>query len=346
MIKTISLFTGAGGLDTGFVQAGFNVSLANEIMPNACKTYKLNHPQTTLLEGDIAKYYDCFKQELGVQVVIGGPPCQGFSVAGKMDPNDQRSQMIWRYLDIVEITKPKVFVMENVKALGKLEKWASVREKYFQRAKSLGYTCHLFILNSADFGVSEKRERAIFIGSKTPYDSNGFLNVLEKEKSKPKTVRQLFKELPHFGEAGNENTCTAFITMAKNPIMRKDPYAGTIFNGMGRPIRLDGLCQTLPASMGGNKTPIIDQRFLDNPDAGDWVTKRHDEIRDGLYTPKFEWAPDFLRRLTIKEAALIQSFPKDYQFYGNKSSVYTQIGNAVPCGLAKAIAEAVKKYFF
>ena len=134
--------------------------------------------------------------------------------------------------------------------------------------------------------------------------------------------------------------------MAKNPIMRKDPYAGTIFNGMGRPIRLDGLCQTLPASMGGNKTPIIDQRFLDNPDAGDWVTKRHDEIRDGLYAPKFEWAPDFLRRLTIKEAALIQSFPKDYQFYGNKSSVYTQIGNAVPCGLAKAIAEAVKKYFF
>lgn len=236
--------------------------------------------------------------------------------------------------------------MENVKALGTLSKWEPVRKKYFARCQEIGYTCFAHLLNSADFGVSEKRERVIFVGSRTDYDDAAFTATLEQFKKTPLTIRKLFKQLPHFGSEGNENTCKAFITMAAHPIMRKDPYAGTLFNGQGRPTRLDGVSQTLPASMGGNKTPIIDQRFLDHPEEGDWVKKRHDEVQSGIYIPRFEWAPDFLRRLTIKEAALIQSFPKDYIFCGSVSSIYTQIGNAVPCGLAYAVAQAVLHFFF
>lgn len=344
--KTLSLFTGAGGLDTGFHQAGYSIYLASEMVGAACDTYTANYPDVEVMRGDVNTFLDRIANEKGVDVVIGGPPCQGFSVAGKMDPNDPRSQLLFTYLDIVGLVKPKVFVMENVKALGTLEKWGPVREKYFVKTKELGYDCHMYILNSADFGVSEKRERAIFIGSQKGYDPSEFLKALDAYKAKPLIIRELFKKIPHFDTSGNENTCKAFITMAAKPIMRRDAYAGTIFNGQGRPVRLNGVSQTLPASMGGNKTPIIDQRYLDNPEAGDWVQKRHDEIRDGLYTPKFEWAPDFLRRLTIREAALIQSFPLDYKFCGGKSHIYTQIGNAVPCGLAKAVAKAVLDYFF
>lgn len=344
--SVVSLFTGAGGLDTGFHQAGYNILVANELMSYACDTFHANYPSTPIISGDVKTHLKDLSDYAGADVVIGGPPCQGFSVAGKMDPDDPRSQLLFTFLDVVSIIKPKVFVMENVKALGTLSKWEPVRKKYFAKCREIGYTCFAHLLNSADFGVSEKRERVIFIGYINEYDDNAFIQELEKLKKQPLTIRQLFKKIPPFGSLGNENTCKAFITMAAHPIMRKDPYAGTLFNGQGRPTRLDGVSQTLPASMGGNKTPIIDQRFLEHPEEGDWVKKRHDEIQKGLYTPKFEWAPDFLRRLTLKEAALIQSFPLDYIFCGSTSSIYTQIGNAVPCGLAKAVAQAVLNFFF
>lgn len=344
--RVVSLFTGAGGLDTGFHQAGFEIMVASELMSNACKTFHANYPNVPIIEGDVLEHFEELRKYKGADVVIGGPPCQGFSVAGKMDPDDPRSQLLFTYLDVVGLIKPKVFVMENVKALGFLAKWDAVREKYFAKVEELGYDCHMFLLNSADYGVSQKRERAIFVGSAKPYSKADFFEVLSQQKKKPLTIRQLFDKLPHFDTPGNENTCKAFITMAAKPIMRKDPYAGTLFNGQGRPMRIDGVSQTLPASMGGNKTPIVDQRLLDDPNAEDWVTKRHHEVRDGLYEPKFEWAPDFLRRLTVKEAMLIQSFPKDYIFCGPTSSIYTQIGNAVPCGLANAVANAVLEFFF
>lgn len=93
--------------------------------------------------GDLRVIIEQLQAYEGVDVVFGGPPCQGFSVAGKMDPNDERSQLIWRYLDVIETVRPKLFVMENVKALGCLEKWAPIREAYLKRTSELGYSCKL-----------------------------------------------------------------------------------------------------------------------------------------------------------------------------------------------------------
>jgi DNA (cytosine-5)-methyltransferase 1 len=344
-LRGISLFTSAGGMDVGFSRAGIQVKLANELAPHACDTYEANHPETKLLRGDLNEYLDFFA-EGDADIVFGGPPCQGFSVAGKMNPNDERSKLIWSFLDVVERVQPQVFVMENVKALGALEKWGSIRRRYIERTRDMGYHCEYFILNAADFGVSQNRERVFFIGSKKPYSSAGLLKILEGMKETPLTLRKLFATLPPAGSDGNPLTCTAKISLAANPVMRKSPYAGMIFNGMGRPLNLDAVSTTLPASMGGNKTPIVDEKLIENPDAEDWVSEYHAKLWDGSEQAHFSPAPEQLRRLTIVESAAIQSFPADYKFCGTKSAVYTQIGNAVPCKLAQKVAEAVLTYFY
>jgi DNA (cytosine-5)-methyltransferase 1 len=119
-----------------------------------------------------------------------------------------------------------------------------------------------------------------------------------------------------------------------------------IFNGMGRPLNLDAVSTTLPASMGGNKTPIVDINLLADPSARDWVKEYHAKLWENTENAQFAPAPSQLRRLTIVESAAIQSFPASYVFRGTKSAIYTQIGNAVPCKLAEGIAQAVVKYFF
>lgn len=343
-VRGISLFAGAGGMDVGFAAAGVKVVKANEIASYACSTYRANHPQTTLLQGDVNDYIECF-EEGEADIVFGGPPCQGFSVAGKMNPEDERSQLIWSFLKVVERVKPRVFVMENVKALASLGKWKGVRERYLATAASLGYTCHFYILNAADYGVSQKRERVFFIGSKNHYEQEALKACLEEQKATPLTLRELFLNLPQIGSTGNENTCKAKITIAAKPVMRKSPYAGMLFNGMGRPLNLDAVSSTLPASMGGNKTPIIDEMLLRDPNSTDWVKEYHAKLWRHEITPVFGEAPSQLRRISLAEAAAIQSFPKNYKWSGQKSVVYTQIGNAVPCKLAECVARAVIRFF-
>lgn len=341
----ISLFTGAGGMDVGFINAGVMVKVANELNEYAADTYISNHPETLIIRGDINQNIDKLTNFTNIDVVFGGPPCQGFSVAGKMDPKDERSQLIWSFLDVVEQVRPTVFVMENVKALGKLKKWDAIRQKFLERALELGYTCNYLILNAADFGVSQNRERVFFIGSKVEKDFSLFMSALEKKKEKPKTLRELLGSLPIAGTEDNPLTCTAKITLAKNPVMRKSPYAGMIFNGMGRPLNLDSVSTTLPASMGGNKTPVVDTVILANPNAYDWIKDYHSKLIKGEITASFGPAPEHLRRLTIKEAAAIQSFPDNYIFKGSKSAIYTQIGNAVPCKLAESVAKTVVEIY-
>lgn len=343
-IVGISLFSGAGGMDVGFEKAGVSVVKASEIMPAACETYRANHPNCDLLEGDVNEYMDAFAPR-EADIVFGGPPCQGFSVAGKMNPDDKRSQLIWSFLDVVERVQPKVFIMENVKALATLEKWGEVRRKYLERAQEMGYFCHYFVLNSADFGVCQKRERVFFIGAKTDFSPDDFQHTLNRYHKRPQTLRQLLLSLPSIGEKGNENTCTAKISCAAKPVMRRSPYAGMLFNGMGRPLNLDSISSTLPASMGGNKTPIVDERLLQDETALDWVKDYHSRLWNEEIVPTFCEAPSFLRRISIAEAAAIQSFPAEYVFCGQKSSVYTQIGNAVPCQLAEAVAKSAIKFF-
>lgn len=339
----ISLFTGAGGMDVGFSKAGFRILWANDIMKDACDTYAANH-NAPIECGDLTPLIPRLSKFRGADVVFGGPPCQGFSVAGKMNPKDARSQMVFKFMDVVDRVRPRAFVMENVKALGALSKWDYVREALMERAEELGYAFrHIVILNATEFGVPQKRERMFFIGlRKVPSHINGtnFAERFENYKKKAEPVGKIFKELGPAGTASNTKVCKAKITLAANPILRKSPYAGMLFNGMGRPIDPNGYSNTLPASMGGNKTPIVDERQIFDG-APSWIEKYHDGVWNKRVHPEFKVAPRFLRRITVDEASRIQTFPKNYKFIGRQNSIYTQIGNAVPCKLAEVVANVV-----
>lgn len=334
-------------MDVGFEKAGIRTVFANEIVKEAADTYNANHKPGIMVNDDINNLLDSLSKYEGTDFVFGGPPCQGFSVAGKMDPDDDRSKLVFTFLDVVERVKPRAFVMENVKALAKLEKWQPVRQKYLDRARKLGYTCVPIVLNATDYGVSQKRERVFFIGIRNCDDAfyeAHLTDIICQKRHKAPIIRDLLKDLGRAGTSKNPNTCTAKITFATNPVMRKSPYAGMYFNGQGRPINIDGYANTLPASMGGNKTPFLDEEYLYGDAKEDWVVQYHKGLMDGTIIPEFKEAPSRLRRLTINEAIRIQTFPDDYIFCGNKGRIYTQIGNAVPCKMAEAVAKATIQY--
>lgn len=345
MLSAVSLFSGAGGMDVGFEQAGINVLLANEIDPHAADTFSINHINTRMIVGDINLTLSELEKYKGADIVFGGPPCQGFSVIGKMQEDDERSQLIWSFLKAVEIIRPRAFVMENVKALATLTKWKRVREQYTQEAQRLGYVCYPFIINAAEYGTPQKRERVFFVGLRAKRDFvEKFNQLIINQKRNAPTIRELFRDLGPAGTSKNPKTCNAKITYAVNPVMRRIPYDCLMFNGIGRPVDPDGYSRTITASMGGNMTLILDEEFLHDPNADNWILGYYEKLMSGTFVPKFEEAPPRLRRMTINEARRVQTFPDNYIFAGSKTSVYRQIGNAVPCQMAKAVAAALVKY--
>lgn len=349
-MNSISLFSGAGGLDIGFEKAGFHTVFANEFDEDAAATWRANRPDNAyaMFQGDINEYLGCLSRYKGADLVFGGPPCQGYSVAGKMDPDDPRSALVWRFLDAVDIVKPKVFVMENVAALGRLAKWSGVRSGIMSRGKKSGYNVSYAIHDTSEFGVPEKRERVIFIGIRKDIgNTEDFYNALDTFRKVPQTLREVLLSVGRYGTPSNPQTCTSNVSLAKHPVLRQSPYAGMLVNGAGRPMNLDSIAQTLPASMGGNKTPIIDEKALYDTSSRNWFVNYHECLISGRVSPETaKLPPNAIRRLTIKEAAAIQTFPKDYKFIGRKTKQYRQIGNAVPCLFAEAIAGAIRKAFF
>lgn len=341
IIPTVSLFSGAGGLDIGAIMAGAKIVWANDKMKEATESYSLNIGNH-IHYGDINDLIPSLAELKGdIELVIGGPPCQGFSVAGKMKVDDERSQLVWSYVKVIETLMPNAFIMENVKALGVLERWASVRTALLKRFTELGYSVNFCVLNASDFGVPQARERLFIIGFQNGKDASPDLEImLAKYKCKAPNVREALSVLDKAGTGNNQSICKAKITLTANPVMRKSPYAGMLFNGLGRPMRIDGYSATLPASMGGNKTPIIDEKALYENERP-WVESYHEKLMEDISNAKCAKVPSYLRRLTVDEARIIQTFPLDYVFCGSQSSQYTQIGNAVPCNLAKAVCSMV-----
>lgn len=348
-LKVASFYSGAGGLDIGFAWAGAEIVWANDFDKTAVDTYNGilgNHAHHgSVIDDEWLETVGMPDKYAGkVDIVVGGPPCQGFSVAGRMDPHDPRSEHVWRFLEMVEWLQPRVFVMENVKSLGTNPRWEPVRQGLREKADDLGYDTELFVLKAIDYGVPQKRERMFLIGIRK--GTGKIEEPLKVTEGKPRTVRQALATLPPFGEPGNNTKCTAKITLAKNPVLRPSAYAGSLlFNGNGRPLRLDAPSSTLPASMGGNATPIVDQDQLDDP-KGDGVSKWLVNYHKRLWARKGKpggRVPKSLRRITVEEAAAIQTFPKGMRWAGKGSAKYRQIGNAVPPELAYHVALAVAK---
>ncbi|WP_404309708.1 DNA cytosine methyltransferase [Neorhodopirellula lusitana] len=331
----IDLFAGAGGMTRGFVDAGFKPVLAVEKEPDFAATYAENFGKHIVAD-DIVEF--CKTAEIPkVDVVIGGPPCQGFSNLTGNKKCDPRREM-WRYfMDVVEKSECQVFVIENVPNLLKSDEG----ENIVKFARKLGYhidgeTCG--ILNAADFGVPQNRRRAILIGSRIDY-----LN-LPAPNGEFSTVRDAFKGIPKrptFQELAETPVTTPQLHIARNPTekslarYRLIPPGGNRFDLQRLAPELTPDCW-IRKTKGG--TDLFGRLHWDGPARCTIRTEFYKPEKGRYLHPKED------RPITHWEAARLQTFPDEFKWHGTKIRIAIQIGNAVPPVFAKALANHIKKH--
>lgn len=319
----IDLFCGAGGLSKGFEMNGFHVIGGIDFDKASIETFSKNHPNSTAVCGDIknidAKEFLKSISRKSVDVIVGGPPCQGFSMAGKRDSKDPRNSLFKEFLRFVRELEPKWFVMENVPGIlisrtsdGKLVK--EIIKKEFEK---IGYKLEYRKLNSADYGVPETRKRVIFIGTKNheityprPTHSNKFRMNVALEKIKPWVP---------VGE----------VLLNKRQVDKSFFHSPKMIKGfIGRKVRNERSGRGFGFQVLDLKRPsyTISARYW--KDGSDALVKYSDNE---------------MRMLTPLEVARIQSFPDNFIFCGSKRDQYRQIGNAVPPLLAGAVAQVIMK---
>lgn len=324
-LTLMDLFSGAGGFTLGFAQAGFVPVFSVEIDKDAASTYEMNfgpHCRNDDIN-DIKTFPDA-------DVVIGGPPCQGFSNLGSHIPDDPRNQLWRHYIRAVKDACPLVFVVENVPPLLKSEEG----QELMRQARKLGYKVEGRVLNSADYGVPQIRRRTIIIGSRT-----GVLKFPEPTHTDPgkrdslsrrpdwTTLRQAIGDLPL------EPTNTS-LHLGRNPTpmslerYRHIPPGGNRWN---LPLELMPECWKKKTKGG---TDLFGRLQWDEP----CVTVRTEFFKPekGRYLH-----PGAHRPITHREAARIQGFPDGFAFKGSKTEIARQIGNAIPVKFAYAIAKSV-----
>lgn len=335
--KVIDCFCGAGGLSLGFEQAGFTVEYAFDLDESAIKTYQKNpsHHHGPSFVRDI---YKVSKQsietdlghELGeIDVVIGGPPCQGFSVQRRGDNIDPRNQLVLEYVRLLKEIKPKFFIMENVGGI------LSVRGKPFVKAlfenmEAAGYSILQKKLTASDFGVPQDRTRVIIVGELTNGEKTTF-TYPTPIKGPKKTVRETILDLMD----KDETTVPNHKADKLSAINLKRIQA--ISEGQGRdslPEELQLECHK--KNNGHRHLDTYGRMAWDQPSPT--ITARFDSFSRGRFGH-----PVLDRSITLREGARLQTFPDSFEFVGSKVEVARQIGNAVPPVLAKLVAEQVKR---
>lgn len=305
-MKVVSLFSGAGGLDLGFKMAGNDIIWANDIYADAVATYEKNLGNHIIL-GDISSIStdnipDC-------DIVIGGFPCQGFSVANtKRHAADERNALYKQLIRVIDAKSPKFFLAENVKGIKTLER-GKVFQMILDDFSSMGYKVVSNTLNAADYGVPQKRLRVIIVGVR---------NDIDFEYSFPSPTNS------ECGEKGLPPWVS--VAEAMEPIPDPDlPNSLPNHDYSKYKLQFNG---------------YLGHRALDPGKPAPTVTARGDDKGGVVVLPH----PNGLRRMSCRELAAVQSFPLDFVFCGNRSSVYRQIGNAVPPLLGYAVANVFNQY--
>jgi DNA (cytosine-5)-methyltransferase 1 len=333
-LKTVSLFSGGGGLDLGFSAAGYSIMLANDIDPYSCKTIEINKGKKNYLDKPIIlnediqtltpkKLQSLSSNGVGkIDVVIGGPPCQAFSVFGRRKGlKDPRGNLIWEYIRIINHFKPKVFVFENVDGLKTIHQ--GVLYDKLLKELSLGGKYHIsdHIYNVAEYGIPQHRTRVFLIGTKNKkevprmaetHGENGLFN-----SRKPYvTVRQALSQL---GRPGEDDQVFNHVGRKHSERIIKR-YASLKFGERDHKTRINKLHPDKPSF-----TIIV------GSDAGGGKGHIH---------------PFDPREVTPRESARIQTFPDWWEFYGKGRHIIRQVGNAVPPLFAALLAEHIKRCVF
>lgn len=368
-LKIVDLFCGAGGLSVGFMQEDFSVVLANDIEQCCVDTYAHNHPgipRSHVILGDIRNVVSELDELLKgqtIDVVVGGPPCQGFSTANRQRLiDDPRNYLYKNYIEVVKRLQPKFFVMENVK--GMLGVSNQVKEDF----EAIGYTVECSIFNAKDFGVPQNRERLIYIGNRIGVDNLGIIESIKNGKAEKQYVLSdaLFGLKPlealRIRNATDVDSETSGKTIASATDSTGNDYIRLINNGSIMPV----VCNHKARYNNDRDIEIYSRLYQgdrsDDPKIADIMpyARRNDIFKDKYFKlendkicktitahMKFDCNmyihPTQARGLTPREAARVQSFPDDYFFKGAYTKTYMQVGNSVPPLLGRAIASVLKR---
>ena len=364
-------FCGAGGLSLGFCNAGYKMSLANDIQECCIDTISLNHPEVpekNVILGDINEVLEHVNELLrynNVDVVTGGPPCQGFSMANRQRIiDDPRNHLYKSFVRAIERISPKFFVMENVRGM------LNAKKQIIQDFERIGYSAEAHIVNARDFGIPQNRERVIFIGNKTGIDNERVFEMIFAEgNSKVSSVlidaiedlpKLSAKKIPFRNDIENDESgytvCkrkTSELSDYVNMI-NKNKYQDVIFNHKARYNNERDIEIFRRLFPGDNSAdPKIadimpykrrekifkDKYYKLEPDKPCKTITAHMQFDCNMYIHPYQ-----SRGLTPREAARIQSYPDDYFFRGSYMKTYMQVGNSVPPLLGEIIAKALK-YF-
>lgn len=339
------LFSGVGGLSQGFISQGFDVEFAIEYDRNIAFSYQKNHPSTKMYSQDISKvdFKELRKNHHKIDVIVGGPPCQGFSQKGKrLCLNDDRNYMFKRFIDAVEVFRPQYFVLENVPTILTTAN-GFFKNEIIEGFEYLGYQVNTDVLNASDYGVPQNRRRAFFIGTlgkqKLSFPKPKNIKVTVKEaiydlpfiNSGEGQQKSFYKKLPmtSFQKKLRNGSKVLYNHVATNHSTVALERLNLIPKGKGR--------EVLPAEHRTKSIYSGTWSRLKEDDIAATITTRFDTPSSGLFTHPF-----LNRCLTVREAARLQSFPDSFVFYGTKTNQMKQVGNAVPPLLAAEIANIIK----
>lgn len=360
MIDTISLFSGGGGLDLGFKRSGFNIIYAIDIDQAAVESYKENI-DTNIFLGDLFEIsLDSLPK---ARVVIGGPPCQSFSLVGKRDINDNRSDLVWRYLQIIQHVRPEYFVFENVIGLksAKTPKGTKVIDDLSEAFEKIGYTINIETLNAADYGVPQRRKRVIIVGSRegkvfkfpSPTHNEDGVDGLYKWVSAEEALGDLgeatidgksgYKEVP-------QNTYQKKMREGNGGIVSQHfyPQMSELDKQIISFVKPGGNYMDVPDSVPSNRIKKFKETGGRTTCYGRLLpTKPAYTINTHFNRPNVGCNIHFKynRLITVREALRFQSFPDNYNVISKtKRGLHTVVGNAVPPLLAEVIALQLKSY--
>lgn len=343
----IDLFAGVGGLSLGFEMAGFDVVLANEYDTSIAEAYSKNRPNTKMIVEDITKLpvKECFGSYEGkINVVIGGPPCQGFSQKGQRKSIDDPRNYLFRFFfNVVRQVKPKYFVIENVPNLLTTNN-GIFKDEIIELFNGAGYAVSSGVLCAADYGVPQDRRRTCIIG-KHGADSIGLPATTDKKT----TIWDAISDLSYL-ESGEGAEIQSYRSDPQSEYQAILRHGSTeLYNHIATRHSKETLERLELIAPECGKEMLPEKHLTKSIFSGTWcrmkkfgiartITTRYDTPSSGEFTH-----PYLDRAITTREAARIQSFPDTFHFFGSKSSQMKQVGNAVPPLLGKAIAEHIIK---
>lgn len=345
MNNIIDLFCGAGGMTLGFEQAGFESVLSLDIWKDAINTFNKNRTNKVGVNKDIKSFKNeeliDLKNKYNVVGIVGGPPCQGFSMVGTRDAFDQRNQLYLEYVRFVEQINPKFFVLENVKGLLNLNN-GFFKKDIIERFSRLGYNVNFEIIKASDHGVPQNRERVFFVGLKQEDFGDTFFEFPIGDKDRFVSTKEALSDLPSLD---NGDDPSIYATVPQNDyqkLMRIN--SNVLFNNdiTHHTDQTKNIISMIPD--GGNINDLHEEYYkVRNYNAA--FKRMNSELPsttiDCGHRNYFHYNEN--RVPTVRESARIQSFPDNYIFYGSKTSQYTQVGNAVPPLVAKKIADQLMK---